>query len=159
MNVANRKFLLAAEESMTHRDSGHYSKKHPEGTNIHPRLAEAVEKGIRKGKMSCAKAHHIAEKLNIDPSQVGMALDMMEYRISECQLGLFGYGREKKVRPAETISAELENLIQQHVSHNQMTCLTVWTIANRLKLSKMDVSNACEKMKLKIIRCQLGAFP
>ncbi len=74
-------------------------------------------------------------------------------------MGLFGYKPEKKVvKPAESVSEEMKKEIAAHLKEGKLTCADAWAIAKKLKVSKMDVSAACETMGIKITSCQLGAF-
>ena len=52
-------------------------------------VLEAVRKEAREGKMPCSKALELARQLQVDPSLVGRALDLLEIRIISCQLGCF----------------------------------------------------------------------
>jgi len=144
---------------MTHEDKGHFSKKHPEGVKIIPEIAEAIKKKAAYGSITCAAAHNIAKDLNLSPSQVGMNIDLLELSILKCQLGLYGYSSEKRgVNPAETVSEELERAIRDSLVEGRIPCRSLWDIAKRFKIKKMDASSACETLKIKIKPCQLGAF-
>jgi len=144
---------------MTHEDKGHYAAKHPEGTKSNPQIEEALKQKISDGKIACAAAHEIAGKFNISPIEVGVNMDLLEIRLSKCQLGLFGYGKQKKiVKPAENADHELEKLIKQLVSDGRISCKACWDAADKVGCSKLDVYGACEALKVKISPCQLGAF-
>jgi hypothetical protein len=101
----------------------------------------------------------LAGTLKVSAKEVGIAVDLMNFRITKCQLGLFGYHPEKKIAtPAESVSEELGVEIQKHGVDGRLPCKTAWDIATRLNLHKMAVSRACEAMGVKIKPCQLGAF-
>lgn len=144
---------------MTHEDAGHYAAKHPKGKKD-PRIASAIEEKVSDGKITCAVAHKIANRMNIPPDMVGMNVDLMEKRISKCQLGLYGYGaaKEKAFKPADVVNEELKTLIDSRLENNKLTCAAAWDIADQLNLKRMDISSACDALKIKIIKCQLGAF-
>jgi hypothetical protein len=144
---------------MTHEDSGHYAAKHSGGQKPDSRIAEAVNEKVSDKRITCAAAFQVAEKLNVTPAQVGMNLDLMEIRLNKCQMGLFGYGPQKKiVTPADTISPELEETIRASAAGSRMACESCWAIAKKAGCAKLDVSGACEALKIKISPCQLGAF-
>jgi len=44
------------------------------------------------------------------------------------------------------------------MSDGRLPCAAVFQIAADFKLAKIRVSSACEKLKIKISACQLGAF-
>ncbi|MBW2650282.1 MAG: hypothetical protein JRC66_04570, partial [Deltaproteobacteria bacterium] len=94
---------------MTHEDAGHYAAKHAAGTRTDPGVEEAVRDKIKDGHITCASAHKIALDLEVTPAEVGVAVDLMEARLSRCQLGLFGYTPDRRiVKPANEVSPELE---------------------------------------------------
>ncbi|UCG65631.1 MAG: hypothetical protein JSW12_00810 [Deltaproteobacteria bacterium] len=144
---------------MTHEDAGHYRLKHPSGTKLNPKIAEAINRKAVNNRISCASAHEIAAELDIIPADVGVGLDLLETRIINCQLGLFGHSPEKKaVKSSESVSPELEKAIHKSLADNRISCLSCWKIAERFGLARMDVSAACEALRVKVSSCQLGAF-
>ena len=144
---------------MSHEDAGHYAAKHPEGTKADPEIKQKLQKKIVDEKISCAAAHAIAVELNVAPKKVGVAIDLMEARIQKCQMGLFGYQPEKCiVKPAVNPSSEVETAVNGHLVDGRIACKICWEIAEKLGKKKMDVSSVCESMRVKINKCQLGAF-
>ncbi|NNF98277.1 MAG: hypothetical protein HKM93_02775 [Desulfobacteraceae bacterium] len=144
---------------MTHADAGHYKKKHPEGTPLSPEIADPLRQKTRDGCVTCAQAHDIAKTGKKPPRDVGMSMDLMELRLTACQLGLFGYGpKQKKVSPAATVSADLADAIEKKTRSGRISCESTWDIAEQLGIPKMAVAAACETLKFKISPCQLGAF-
>lgn len=144
---------------MTHKDAGNYKAKHSSDVKVNEKIARAVGKTVIDGKISCADAEKIADKEQGTIREVGVTLDLMGIQISKCQLGLFGYSPEKIiVKPAKTISGELESAIKSALINNRLPCAAAWNIAERLRISRMDVSSACEALKIKVKPCQLGAF-
>jgi len=144
---------------VTHEDAGHYAAKHSKDTELNPKIAEAVRLKASDERISCAAAHKIAGDLNVEPIDVGTAIDLLEYRITRCQIGLFGYGPEKKiVRPDADVSPDLERAIRESMRDGRISCLSCWRIAKRLHMTKMGVSAACEALGIKLCDCQLGAF-
>lgn len=144
---------------MTHQDAGKYSAKHPAGTICDPVLEEAVRQHAQDGRITCSAAHNIAGRLKVSPSEIGKTVDLIEYRITRCQLGLFGYSPEKKIiTPADHISEELSRCLRELSADGKISCADCWSTANRLDIKKMDISAACEHLGIKISPCQLGAF-
>lgn len=144
---------------MAHRDAGNYSAKHGSESSLNREIAKAVEKKTVNGEIACADAAGIAFSLKAPMGEIGIAIDLMEIRISKCQLGLFGYGTKKmNVKPAETISSGLETDIRNTLVNGRLPCAVAWEIAERFGLPKTSVSSACEALKIKIKPCQLGAF-
>ena len=145
--------------TMTHEDAGHYRLKHPSQTDLDPRIAEVLKQKATNNRISCASAHEIADETGVTPAEVGVALDLLEMRITNCQMGLFGHSPEKKaVTSSETVSPELEKAIRNSLASDRISCLSCWEIAARFGIARIDVSAACEALELKIGACQLGAF-
>jgi len=144
---------------MTHEDKGHYGSKHPGGTVVAKEITDAVKKRSRQGALTCPLAFKIAGELAILPGEVGRAMDLQEINIVKCQLGLFGYSPVRKiVPPAEAVSEELEAAIRKAMIDKRLPCAAAFRIAADFKMAKIRVSSACEKLKIRISACQLGAF-
>ena len=144
---------------MTHEDAGHYAAKHAAGTEPAAEITEAVRDKIKDGHISCAAMHKIAGDLKTKPSEVGVAVDLMEARLNKCQMGLFGYTPDRRiVKPASEVSPELEEAIRNALVDGRITCLSCWNIAKDFGIARMDVACACEKLETRISSCQLGAF-
>jgi hypothetical protein len=94
---------------MTKEDEGHYAKKHPHDSRVNPEIEQALKQLASNGEVACAVAFKIATDLNIDPGDVGTTADLLEMRLTKCQLGLFGYQPVKRiVKPAREVSKDLE---------------------------------------------------
>jgi hypothetical protein len=144
---------------MARKDKGHYAKKHPSDRKIDQKVAEAVQGRISEGKISCAAAFKIANDHGVSPLQVGFTIDVLEIPLTKCQLGLFGYNPRKGfVKPADSVSSGLEDAIRQALVNDRLSCAAAWEIAERLGMGKMDVTAACEALRVKIASCQLGSF-
>jgi hypothetical protein len=144
---------------MTHEDYGHYAQKHPSDAEINPAAAEAVKSRTVDGKIPCAVAFDIAREARVTPKEVGLTIDQLETKLAKCQLGLFGYEPQKRaVAPADQVSPELEDAIRLSLVQGKLPCKAAWDIAEKFGLRKMEVSAACEALKIKISSCQLGTF-
>jgi hypothetical protein len=144
---------------MTKDDAGHYGKKHPSGSETDSRVVDALKQQASNGEIPCAVAFKVASELDVTPGLVGKTADLLELRLKKCQIGLFGYEPDKRiVKPAETVSGELETCIRKALTDNRLSCEKAWEIAKELGLKKMAVSSACEHLGIKINACQLGAF-
>jgi len=144
---------------MTQEDKGHFGAKHPSGIVVAKEITEAVKKRSRQGALTCPLAFKIAGELAVLPEAVGKVMDLLEINIVKCQLGLFGYSPVRRiVQPAESVSGELEAALRSALIDGRVPCAQAFRIAGELKLAKIRVSGACEKLKIKISSCQLGAF-
>ncbi len=145
---------------MTGHDRGYYSQKHHIEKKIDPAIARAVEGKAKDRKITCAAAFKIADICGTTPGEVGFTIDMLDIRIIRCQMGIFGYEPENKaVKPMDNIPEELIKAIRDKLNRDgRLQCASAWEIAKGLKIPKMDVSSACERLGIKIKPCQLGAF-
>jgi len=144
---------------MTHSDKGHYAAKHAPGQRPDEKISALVRLKVEEGKLPCADAEGIGAELGVTMAEVGLTLDLLEVRISKCQLGLFGYVQKGKIiRPDEKFTPELERAIRGRLSDGRLPCADVWQIAAEMNVPRLKVSSACETLKIRIKPCQLGAF-
>jgi hypothetical protein len=144
---------------VTDQQPGKYSRKHPPGTLPDPAIVTAIEEVVEDSRVSCAVAHDLAEELGVTPAKVGKTMDLLDYRISKCQMGIFGYEPQKKIlKAAETVSDEPRDKLQFAAPDGRLSCAACWKIAQTLGMQKIAVAAACETLGLKIKPCQLGAF-
>ncbi len=144
---------------MTHHDEGQYSKKESKGAEPSRALMDKIKASAEDGTISCAAAHGAAKALGETPEAAGRAADLLELKITKCQLGLFGYGKGTKlVKAAESVAPDLQREISGASPDGRITCKDLWAIADARKMKRLDAACACEKIGVKIIKCQLGAF-
>ena len=144
---------------MAHEDGPNFSSKHGADAQADPNATEKIKQNAKDGQVACAVAFKIADELSIKPAEVGKAIDLLDYRIIKCQLGLFGYQPDKKaVKPKTPENSQLEEAIREALVDGKLACRDAWSIAGRFEVSKMTVSGACEAFGIKIKPCQLGAF-
>jgi hypothetical protein len=144
---------------MTHADKGKYFQKHPGETKVNDLLKQDIIQKVQNNNIVCRDAEEVAQRKELALNEIGVALDILNINIIECQLGLFGYSPEKKiVQPAKEIAIDLKQAINDALKDGRLPCAAAWAIAKRLNLPRMKVSAACEALQLKVKPCQLGAF-
>jgi len=144
---------------MTHADKGKFFAKHPKDTVIDDELKKEILEQVKNNGMSCKKAEEISAELGFKLAETGQAIDILNIKLTKCQLGLFGYGEEKKiVQPAKEIAPELKDSIMSSLQDGSLSCAAAWDIASKLNMSRLKVAAACEALGIKIKPCQLGAF-
>lgn len=122
-------------------------------------IRDLILKREQSGELPCAVAFEIAKDHGVAPIEVGKNIDLLNFSLVKCQLGLFGYHPKKKiVKSLPTVAQDLKDAIREALVEGRLPCEKAWRIASRLKVSKMKVSGACEAMGIKIKPCQLGAF-
>ena len=144
---------------MTAQSNGHFAKKHPPGTTVNEKVKQVVEESLVDGCIDCNSAHIISEKMGVSPMEIGTAIDLVEGRITKCQLGLFGYGKGKKmIKASKSILPPLRSAIENALKDDVLSCAAIWRIAQEQSISRLSVANACEMLGVRIRPCQLGAF-
>ncbi|MGV8059514.1 MAG: hypothetical protein AB2L12_16055 [Smithellaceae bacterium] len=144
---------------MTHADKNKYFQKHPGQIKVADILRQNILQKAENNNMSCTVAEEIAQVSRVTLEETGIALDLLNISIVKCQLGLFGYGPQKKiVQRALEVASSLKKEIQNSLISECLPCAAAWEIAQKLNLPRMKVSAACEALQIKIKPCQLGAF-
>jgi len=137
----------------------HLADKHGKNVILDPILAESIKKRAIEGRLPCAVAFKIAEELKIKPANVGVALDLLEIKISKCQIGIFGYDKgSKTANSIDNVPDFLERAVRENLAMEKLPCRSAWQIAENLGIGKMDVTAACDALGIKVSPCQLGAF-
>ena len=126
------------------------------GIDLQNRILELVQ----EGHISCADAFRLSAELKVSLESIGQFADFRDIRLVECQLGLFGIGpgKKKTVIKGGEISEQLKQAIESALIDGKLTCRSAWEIAFSRNIAKIDVSNACESMGIRIRQCRLGAF-
>lgn len=127
-------------------------------TNEKIDMAEILKSVSKDNKISCAKTFEIINKYSFFPDIAGLTMNQQKIKINVCQLGLFGYPEGKNIPSCDNVSDDLEDKIYSGLEDGKLPCAAAWNIANEMNMKKIDVSAACEKLGIKINKCQLGAF-
>jgi hypothetical protein len=147
---------------MAHEDAGKYAAKHPPDTKLNERIAEAIRQKSSDGRLACATGEEISKELRVSIPEVGVTTDLLEMKIKECQLGLFGWGKKpphgKDIQAADSVPGEIKDALEKAAVSGMVTCAALWAIADRLGVNRKVASTACETLGLKIQSCQLGTF-
>ncbi len=144
---------------MTHEDRGKYFKKHAQNIEINEDLKNEIIEQAKNKSISCKKAEEIAGELGCSLEETGRTIDVLNIKITKCQMGLFGYGETSKiVQPAKEVTAEEKEKITTALKDGSLPCEAAWKIASELNIPRMKVCADCEAMQIKIKPCQLGAF-
>lgn len=117
----------------------------------------------QENQLPCAVAHYIAAELEVSPQAVGDAANEIGVRITQCQLGLFGYAQKGQpayriLRPMEPLPEALARALSEAAVDGRVTCAGLWQITEQFDLSRHEVGNAADTLGLKVKPCQLGCF-
>ena len=144
---------------MIDQKNSQFAAKHQGEAQINNIIKNEILKQNKNGELPCFVAFKIANELRVSPAEVGKTVDLLNFRLAKCQLGLYGYQpKKKKVKPKMPSDQGLKNAIHDGLVEGRLPCINAWEIASRFNVHKMMVSSACEAMNVKIIKCQLGAF-
>lgn len=121
-------------------------------------ITEVLKTAATDNKLACAKVFEIISEHSIFPDIAGFTMNNNKIKITHCQLGLFGYPEGKKIPDCGEVSKDLENNIYEALEEGKLPCAAAWNIAAGMKIKKIDVTAACEKLGFKVNKCQLGAF-
>jgi hypothetical protein len=147
---------------MAHEDAGKYAAKHPPGTTLNEQIAKAIREKSSDGKLVCAMGEKISKELKVSIAEVGRTADLLEMKIKECQLGLFGWGDKpnhgKDIPATDLVSVEIKGALERAAVDGMVNCAALWTIADQIGVQRKMISTACETLKFKIRSCQLGTF-
>ena len=121
-------------------------------------ISEIVRAAAIDGHITCARGLELSGETGYTPAEIGDAMDDNKIRITLCQLGLFGYDGGKKIKPSDVANKNVEDAINAGLVDGKISCDAIWRIAEELRIKKFDVACACEKIKIRINKCQLGAF-
>lgn len=142
---------------MTHEDKGKYAEKHQD-QQVDKEIAGRLSALAEKNNITCAAAHKAAKDLNTTPETIGAQIDLLEYRICNCQLGLFGHSTGKEFDTEKSFGPEIFSALENASDNGKIACKACWDIATELKMTRNDIGSACEQKGIKIYLCQLGTF-
>jgi hypothetical protein len=121
-------------------------------------IVEIMKNASVDGRIQCAKVFEVIKEYTFFPDIAGFTLTQNKIKLTHCQLGLFGFPEGKNIPACESLSEELEDKIYSSIEDEKIPCAAAWNIAAELKIKKSEVTAACEKLGIKINKCQLGAF-
>lgn len=121
-------------------------------------IIDLLQASAVDNRLPCARVFEICNEISVFPELAGITMDNCNLRITFCQLGLFGYPDGKNIPVCESVPKKLEEEIFSYLENDKLPCAAAWNIAGSMKIKKTDVSAACEKLGIKIGKCQLGAF-
>jgi hypothetical protein len=115
---------------------------------------------VADGKLACSEAFRLSGELGLPESEIGNYADLCGVRLVKCQIGLFGYGPEKKrlVETRDLLDPDLASAVRSLSNGGVILCVEVFGLAESFKISKVDVGCACETLGIRVKGCRFGAF-
>ncbi len=136
-----------------------FAKKHGPDAKPNSLIKEKILKRTNNNELSCTAAFEIGEELHVAVDALGVTADLLNFKMVKCQLGLFGYPLKKQiVQPKNTSNKDLKDAITEALVAGVLPCKSAWDIASRFKVHKLNITEICEFMGIRIKNCQLGAF-
>ncbi|MDD8026981.1 MAG: hypothetical protein PHI34_10720 [Acidobacteriota bacterium] len=139
-------------------------KTFPDDLKPEPAVQADITGRLKNGMLSCAAAFESARQTGASPARIGRTMDALRLRLTECQIGLFGYPGHTKGWAAAGVDilpvpAGLEDdLRASRAADGSISCLAIWQAAEKNGLSRMQAGWAADKLGLRIEHCRLGAF-
>ena len=144
---------------MSQNKDKEFREKHGPDVKPNSLIKDKILKCVKNDELSCSVAFEIAKDLKVSAAEIGINLDLLNFKLIKCQLGLFGYKPKKKiVKPQNFVDKDLKDAICGTLVNGKLPCKSAWDVASRFNVHKMTVSFTCEAMDIKISNCQLGAF-
>ncbi len=142
-----------------------HKKQVAPGATIEDEFAAAIKNCVFNGTLACAAAFEVAEDLKETRLEVGHGADVLHIPLSTCQLGLFGYPGPAKLwesggymEPA--VAPDVVNaILATQDKSGKITCEALMAIADRFGILRAVAGRAADRAGVRVVRCQLGAFP
>lgn len=135
-----------------------FSDKSAPSAPVDPALEAAIRQRSTQGRIPCARAFAIAKALSIPPDRVGAALDALDCKIIQCQLGLFGYQNAEPLPLADALPDRIKTALEKEAPDGEIACDRAWALARHLGVDRLSLGRACDGLEIHIHTCQLGAF-
>ncbi len=122
-------------------------------------LEKEVKASLVDGYLPCVVAFEAARKVQVTPGVVGDVADRLGIRIINCQLGCFMV--EKAVHDdldSKLVRETVMERVKSSLIDDCLPCSVAFTTGRELKVNLREVGNAVNKLKVKIVDCQLGCF-
>jgi hypothetical protein len=122
-----------------------------------------IKKQANNNRLACRAAFKIAKKLGVTRRQVGETADIINCRLVECQLGLFGYKTNNhtslpEISSEDSLPQGLKEALRSKLIQQRLKCADCLAIASKFKIPDLTVGELCNAMNIKITECQLKAF-
>ncbi|MBI4296007.1 MAG: hypothetical protein HY667_02680 [Chloroflexi bacterium] len=122
-------------------------------------LEEEVTASLVEGSLPCAVAFKVARKLQVTPRVVGDVADTLGIRIVNCQLGCFivekaVHGDVDSLLVSETVMGR----VKSSLIDGRLSCPAAFKVSRELKVARQEVGDAANKLRVKIVSCQLSCF-
>ncbi|MBI5445424.1 MAG: hypothetical protein HY900_29945 [Deltaproteobacteria bacterium] len=122
-------------------------------------LEKAVRAAVKDGCVPCPSAWRVAKDLGVSRLDVGVMVDRLGIRVSDCQLGAFKVGKTSSIgEEAEPFDDEVARRVEDLHLGEGLTCSALFALASELAIRPKTVVAAANARRYKFRQCQLGCF-
>ena len=122
-------------------------------------VEHAVKAALKDGYVACPVGWKIAGAAGVSRLDVGVMIDKLGIRVSDCQLGCFKVSKTAFTGTlVEPVRVEAARRIEALVEQGELTCANVSALARELQIPPRALADAANVRGYKIRQCQLGCF-
>ena len=122
-------------------------------------LESAVKAVVTDSYVACPSAWQIAKDTGVSRLDVGVMIDKLGMRVTDCQLGCFKVGKTPYTgSETESFGEEVASRVQTLCEAGELTCSNISALARELNVKPRAVADAINVRGGKIRQCQLGCF-
>ena len=122
-------------------------------------LEIAVKAAAKSGYVACPSAWKTAKEIGVSRLDVGVMIDKLGLRVTDCQLGCFSVSKTPHTGPAtEPIDEEVAHRVEVLHEQGELTCPNLFALAGELNAKPRSVADAANVRGYKLGKCQLGCF-
>ena len=123
------------------------------------RLEAAVKGAVKDGYVPCPSGWRVAREQGVSRLAVGVTIDRLGIRVSDCQLGCFAVSKTDHLGSVpEPADEELARRVETLHARDELTCSNVFALAAERKAKPRSVADAANARGYKLRQCQLGCF-
>ncbi len=123
------------------------------------KLEAAVKTSLVDGYLPCPVAFKVAQKMGVTPGAVGDEANRLKIRIINCQLGCF---KIEKALPVNQDNSKIAEAVAEKIKgslvNDHLPCAVAFEVGKEIKVTRQQIGDAANKLKIKIKNCQLGCF-
>ncbi|MBN2438038.1 MAG: hypothetical protein JXL20_05490 [Deltaproteobacteria bacterium] len=123
------------------------------------RLQDAVKAAGKDGHIACHAGWKLAKETGIPRLDVGVMIDKLGLRVTDCQLGCFKVDKTPYTGSATgSIGEEIASRVLALHDKGELTCYNAFALARELNVKPMSIADAANVQGYKFRQCQLGCF-
>ena len=122
-------------------------------------LEGAVKAAAKDGYVACPTAWKTAKEAGVSRLDVGVMIDKLGMRVTDCQLGCFTVSKTSHLgEAAAPVDEEVTRRVEALNADGELTCPNIFALAGELNVKPRSVADAANARNYKLGKCQLGCF-